>query len=216
MILLSSLQNSSNFMLPEGFTYVTDIIDSVILEPRYFSTYNFVGRRIEGYNSPNIIMTEKATKALKIASDELNKKEYILKIWDGYRPQTAVNYFIQWANDLLDIKTKKYFYPDLNKRQLFELGYIVKHSSHTRGSTIDLTIVDKRTGIEVDMGSTFDLFNEISHHGTKLINKQQTKNRNILKTAMENAGFSAYNTEWWHYTLSNEPFPDTYFDFPAQ
>lgn len=213
---LLNFQSLSVLALNKDFVYVTDVVEKVILEPRYFSTYNFVGTRIEGYNSPNVIMTRKAAEALKIASDELWKMGYVLKIWDAYRPQTAVNHFVRWAKDISDTKMKKYFYPDVDKSKLFELGYVADRSGHSRGSTVDLTLVDKKTGLEVDMGSHFDLFDEISHHGTKLISEEQTQNRNILKIAMERAGFWSYPGEWWHYTLKDEPFPNTYFDFSVE
>lgn len=158
-------------------------------------------------------MTKKASEALKIASDNLEKQGYILKIWDAYRPQTAVNHFVKWAENILDIKMKEVFYPDVDKDKLFELGYIASRSRHSRGSTVDLTIVDIKTGKEVDMGSPFDFFGEISHHGTSLITEEQTANRNILKTEMENAGFKSYSEEWWHFTLKDQPYPDNYFDF---
>ena len=195
-VFLLNLQSLSAKALPEDFVYVADIVQNVILEPRYFSTYNFVGERIDGYNSANIIMTKKAAEALKKASDELENQGYILKIGDAYRPQTAVDHFVRWAKDILDVKMKEYFYPNVDKSKLIELDYISERSGHTRGSTVDLTIVDKTTGLEVDMGSHFDLFDEISHHGTKLISEEQAENRNILKTAMENAGFKADDAEW--------------------
>ena len=202
--------------LHKDFAYITDVVPDVILEPRYFSTYNFVGDRIEGYNEPKMILTKQAAEALKVANDELRSKGYCLKIWDAYRPQTAVNHFKKWAEDISDVRMKKYFYPDVDKSRLFELGYIAEKSGHSRGSTVDLTIIDMVTGEEVDMGAPFDFFGEISHHGTTEITDEQTANRNILKTAMENAGFNPYSNEWWHYTLTDEPFADTYFDFPVE
>ncbi|MCL2311587.1 MAG: M15 family metallopeptidase [Firmicutes bacterium] len=212
-IFLLNLHSICVLALHEGFTYVTDVVEDVILEPRYFSTYNFVGKRIDGYNEPKIIISKEAANALKIANEEIKMIGYCFKIWDAYRPQRAVQHFIRWAKDTTDNKMKKYFYPDVDKSKLFELGYIAVRSGHSRGSTVDLTIVDMKTGKEVDMGAQFDFFHEISNHGTSLITEKQAANRNILKIAMENAGFKSYSKEWWHYTLKDEPFPDTYFDF---
>ncbi|MDR2073993.1 MAG: M15 family metallopeptidase [Oscillospiraceae bacterium] len=204
------------YALPEDFVYVTDIVQDVILEPRYFGTYNFVGERIDGYNEPKAILSEKAASALKSASDELKQRGYCIKVWDAYRPQTAVRHFLRWAEDTSDVRMKEYFYPNVDKSELFKLGCIAENSGHSRGSTVDLTILDMKTGKEVDMGTSFDYLGESSHHGTNLITKEQTANRNILKTAMENAGFTPYLYEWWHYTLKDEPHPKTYFDFPVE
>jgi D-alanyl-D-alanine dipeptidase len=202
--------------LPNGFVYVTDVVPDVILEIRYFSTYNFLGARVDGYLAPVAILSTSAAQALKIANDDLRRQGYALKIFDAYRPQTAVNHFVRWAADLSDTLTKEYFYPDIDKSRLFPEGYIAEKSGHSRGSTVDLTIINLQSGKEIDMGSPFDFFGEISHHGTLLISYEQTQNREILKTAMLNAGFKLYDEEWWHYTLTNEPYPDTYFDFPVK
>ncbi|MCL2065292.1 MAG: M15 family metallopeptidase [Candidatus Cloacimonetes bacterium] len=199
--------------LPEGFVYVTDIVPDVILEIRYFSTYNFIGSRIDGYLSPIAIISHEAALALKQANDELRELGYALKVFDAFRPQTAVNHFVRWAIDENDIKTKAFFYPDIDKSRLFPEGYIAERSGHSRGSTIDLTLIDMKSGKELDMGSPFDFFGLESHHDTTLITEEQTQNRLILKNAMIKAGFRPYDEEWWHYTLENEPFPDTYFDF---
>ena len=199
--------------LPEGFVYITDIVPDVILEVRYFSTYNFIGSRIDGYLSPVAIISHEAALALKQANDELLELGYVIKVFDAFRPQTAVDHFVRWANDETDIKTKAFFYPDIDKSRLIPEGYIMARSGHSRGSTIDLTIVDMNTGKELDMGSPFDYFGLKSHHDTPLITEEQTQNRLILKNAMVNAGFRPYDEEWWHYTLENEPYPETYFDF---
>lgn len=202
--------------LPDGFVYVTDVISTAILEIRYFSEDNFVGTIIDGYEAPKAILTIEAAQALKKAADTLYEQGYYIKIFDAYRPQRAVNHFMRWAQDLDDVKMKEKYYPDLDKSVLFELGYIAEKSGHSRGSTVDLTLVDIATGKEVDMGSGFDFFGEISNHGTKLITAEQEQNRNILRDAMVAAGFQIYPEEWWHYTLKNEPYPDTYFDFPVR
>ncbi len=202
--------------LPDGFVYVTDVIPTAQLEMRYFSEDNFVGRVIDGYEAEKAILTVKAAQALKKAADNLYKQGYYIKIFDAYRPQRAVDHFKRWAKDLDDTKMKEKYYPDLDKAVLFEMGYIAERSGHSRGSTVDLTLVDISTGQELDMGSGFDFFGEISNHGTHLITKEQEKNRNILRDAMVDAGFEVYPEEWWHYTLKDEPYPDTYFDFPVK
>lgn len=200
--------------LPEGFVYVSDVVPDAIQEIRYYSTYNFVGDRIDAYNAPVAILSKEAAEALKKASDDFIAQGYYIKIFDAYRPQTAVNHFIRWSQDKNDIKMKLFFYPDVNKEDLFKLGYIVAKSSHSRGSTLDMTLVDAKTGKEIDTGSPFDLFDEISHHNSDKITSVQQQNREIIKNTMERNGFNSYSTEWWHYTLSDEPYPDTYFDFP--
>ena len=202
--------------IPEGFVYVDELIPDAILEVRYYSTDNFVGSRVDGYLAPKVILTIEATKALAAVADELRQQGLALKIFDGYRPQQAVNHFIRWAADVEDEKMKYKYYPEVDKKELFSLGYIAKKSGHSRGSTVDLTLIDINTGEELDMGSGFDYFGEISHHNTNMINEQQMQNRAILREVMEKYGFVAYSGEWWHYTLKNEPYPDTYYDFPVQ
>ena len=207
---------SDQYSLPDGFVYVTDVIPTVQLEIRYFSEDNFTGAVIDGYEAPKAILAKEAAQALKIAADALYERGYCVKIYDAYRPQRAVNHFIRWAQDPFDTKMKEKYYPALDKSVLFELGYIAKRSGHSRGSTVDLTLVEISTGEELDMGGGFDFFGEISSHGTALITPVQEKNRNILQDAMVDAGFVAYSKEWWHYRLKDEPYPDTYFDFPVK
>ncbi|MBQ4897785.1 M15 family metallopeptidase [Paenibacillus sp. Marseille-P2973] len=202
--------------LPKGFVYLDEIIPDAQYDIRYFSDNNFIGGPVKGYEAPLAILSSKAAKALKKANDELDKQGYRLKIIDAYRPQKAVNHFISWSKDRDDTLMKDAFYPDVDKKNLFKLGYLSSKSGHSRGSTVDLTLVYKRTGEEVDMGSRVDFLGEISSHGTKLITKEQRKNRYILKTAMVNQGFKPYTKEWWHYTLKNEPYPSTYFNFNVE
>lgn len=201
---------------PEGFVYIHEAIPSVKYEIRYSGEHNFIGSPINGYEKPVALMTREAAAALKKASEKLEAQGYVLKIFDAYRPKRAVNQFIAWARDPEDVKMKAEFYPEVDKKDLFKLGYIASKSGHTRGSTVDLTIVEKATGKEVDMGSPYDFFGDISHHGTTKITPQQTRNRELLMRAMQQAGFRSYSEEWWHYTLKNEPYPDTYFDFPVK
>lgn len=202
--------------LPKGFVYLDDIIPSAQYDIRYYGDYNFVGKRINGYKAPLAIMSLKGATALKKVNAELENKGYILVIYDAYRPQKGVNHFVRWSQDTHDVKMKKEFYPLLDKRNLFKLGFISSKSGHTRGSTVDLSLVHKSTGKEVDMGASFDFFGNISNHGTKLITKQQTGNRNLLKNVMVKYGFKPYSKEWWHYTLTNEPFPKQYFNFDVE
>lgn len=200
----------------EGFVLLSDAVPDAILEIRYYSTYNFVGDRINGYEEPCALITKEAGEALRAVSDDLMAKGYRLKIYDAYRPQTAVNHFMEWAKDLEDTRMKAYFYPELDKSVLFEQGYIAEKSGHSRGSTVDLTLFDMATGKEVDMGGTFDYFGELSHPDyTGELTEEQIANRNILREAMIAHGFKPLEEEWWHFTLENEPYPDTYFDFPV-
>ncbi|GGD93980.1 M15 family metallopeptidase [Paenibacillus nasutitermitis] len=201
--------------LPKGFVYLDEVIPSAEYDIRYYSDYNFIGTRIDGYNAPLAIMSAEGAKALKAVSKDLASKGYRLKIFDAYRPQKAVNHFVRWSKDSKDIAMKEIFYPDVAKQDLFK-GYLAKKSGHSRGSTVDLTIVSAKTGEELDMGSGFDFLGDISSHGSKKITAAQTKNRNLLKNAMVRQGFEPYSKEWWHYTLKKEPYPKKYFDFTVE
>lgn len=214
----------------DAFVNVTDIVPDAILEIRYHSTYNFIGTRIDGYDQPVAILTRQAADSLRAVGEELRKQGYQLKIFDAYRPQKAVDHFVRWGKDIDDTVMRSYFYPNIDKSRLFELGYIATQSSHSRGSTVDLTLFDMSTGKEVDMGASFDWFGRESHpdcggrySGSSLeyiandtISINQFRNRLILREAMMRHGFLPYDCEWWHFTLKNEPFPDTYFDFPVK
>lgn len=197
------------------FVLLSEAVPDAILEIRYYSTYNFVGERINGYEEPVAFLTREAASALKEVSDDLAEQGYRLKIYDAYRPQTAVTHFANWAADTGDTRMKDYFYPELDKSVLFSQGYIAAYSGHSRGSTVDLTLFDMRTEKEVDMGGTFDYFGELSHPDYTGITEEQYENRMILRDAMTAHGFEPLETEWWHFTLADEPFPDTYFDFPV-
>ena len=197
-----------------GFVLLSEAVPDAILEIRYYSTYNFVGDRIDGYEEPLAFLTKEAAAALKDVSDELITKGYRLKIFDAYRPQKAVTHFMKWALDENDVRMKKYFYPELDKKVLFPQGYIAEHSGHSRGSTVDLTLFDMTTEKEVDMGGTFDYFGELSHPDYRNITEEQYKNRMILREVMLKHGFKPMVEEWWHFTLADEPYPDTYFTFP--
>ena len=198
-----------------GFVLLSDVVPHIVQEIRYFSTYNFVGERVDGYEEPVALLTREAARALKAVSNEMMVKGYRLKVFDAYRPVTAVKHFLLWAIEDEDVRMKPYFYPDIDKQDAFEMGYIAKQSSHSRGSTIDLTLLDMKTGKEVDMGGPFDLFSEVSHPDYRGITDEQYANRMLLRAAMERNGFEPYECEWWHFRLANEPFPDTWFDFPV-
>lgn len=199
--------------LPKGFVYVDEVIPSAEYDIRYFSNNNFIGTTIDGYNAPFAILSNQAAEALRTVSEQLSLKGYRLRIYDAYRPQKAVNQFISWSKDAEDQRMKSIFYPDLEKSMLFKLGYLASRSGHSRGSTVDLTIVNSKTGKELDMGSAYDFLGPISNHGTSLITPEQTANRNLLKKAMVKHGFTSYSKEWWHYTLKDEPYPNKYYDF---
>ena len=196
------------------FAPVSSVIYDAAYDIRYYSSNNFTGNRIKGYNAPVAYMTKESLKALSIAADNLRKQGYRLLIWDTYRPQKAVDNFVEWINNPNDPGDKT-FYPNLKKSDLLKGNYIAEKSGHTRGSTVDLTII-KKDGSFVDMGGTFDLFSEISHPDYKKLTKEQKKNRKILYNAMVKAGFKGIDSEWWHFTLENEPYPDTYFNFDIE
>lgn len=198
-----------------GFVNLSEVVPDIIQEVRYHSTYNFVGERIDGYEVPCVLMTREAAEALKAVSDDLRAKGYRLKVYDAYRPQMAVDHFMRWAENN-DTSMKKYFYPKIAKDRIIPEGYVARKSGHSRGSTIDLTLFDMKTGKEVDMGGTFDYFGELSHPDYKKITKAQYNNRMILRDAMTKHGFKPLEEEWWHFTLKNEPYPDTYFTFPVR
>ncbi len=199
-----------------GFVSVAEAVPDAILEIRYYSTYNFVGERIDGYEAPAALLTAEAAQALRAVSDELAAKGYRLKIYDAYRPQSAVGHFIRWAEDTEDTRMKPYFYPEVDKSRLFELGFIASRSGHSRGSTVDLTLFDMAAGHDADMGSPFDFFGDVSHSDyVGELTAEQLSNRRLLRDAMTAHGFRPLSTEWWHFTLEDEPYPDTYFDFPV-
>ncbi len=202
-------------MDPSGFVVLADYVPPIVQEIRYYSTYNFIGDRIDGYEEPVALLTKEAARALKSVSNEMIVQGYRLKIFDAYRPTTAVKHFVLWGIEDLDLRMKPFFYPDLDKEDLFVKGYIAKRSSHSRGSTVDLTLLDMQTGKEVDMGSPFDLFSEVSHPDYRGVTDEQYENRMLLQSTMVRNGFVPIDCEWWHFTLADEPYPDTYFDFPV-
>lgn len=202
--------------LPKGFVYLSEIIPEAEQDVRYYGSNNFTGAPVAGYEAPVVILTQKAAVALKEVSDMCRGMGYGLKVFDAYRPQTAVEHFVRWSRAPQDAVNKALFYPNIAKSKLFALGYLSRKSGHSRGSTVDLTLVDLATGEELDMGTLFDFLDARSHYGAKGLTNEQIYNRSLLRALMEEYGFKAYSKEWWHFTLIDEPFPDTYFDFSVR
>lgn len=216
-ILLSFSSHSQTINFSEGeFVEIEATLPYIQTEVRYAGTNNFVGRPIPGYNAEKIILSKLSAASLYKAIKHLNRKGYGVIIYDAYRPQKAVDYFRKWSGAPGDTIAKRDFYPDIAKKDLFRLGYIASKSGHSRGSTIDLSLTDLDTGLELDMGGSYDFFDESSSPFTDTISTEQQKNRNILREAMLKHGFRPLHTEWWHFTLKNEPYPNTYFDFDVE
>lgn len=218
--------------LSSGFVHLTDVAPTIQQDVRYAGTYNFVGRPVKGYHTATIILTQQAAYALakvQAALQKMSHGKWTLRVYDGYRPQSAVDDFWNWAQDIHDTVTKSAFYPNIASKQLlFSKGYIAKRSGHSRGSTVDLTIATTRQqpphitpkgwikDNSIEMGCPFDLFDVLAHGNHQDISEQAKKNRKLLQALMVEHGFTPYKKEWWHFTLRNEPFPNTYFDFPVQ
>jgi D-alanyl-D-alanine dipeptidase len=216
-ILLSFTDRKVNETPPnKNFVYLKELIPKLRSDLRYYGSNNFVGKPIEGYNEPKLLLTIEAANALKKVQDELERIGFGLLIYDAYRPQQATDHFVKWSKDMADTLMKDDFYPNINKEDLFKLGYIAKKSGHSRGSTVDLTIVSLKTKHILNMGSPYDLFDEKSHTEYPNITKNQHALRLLLKRRMEKHGFKSYEKEWWHFTLKNEPYPKTYFNFPIE
>ncbi len=240
LVQVFSGQCSAQNRMPDGFVDVKKAIPSAQFDIRYYGPHNFVGQKVDGYNAPRCILTKKAADALAKVQEELKGFSLSIKIYDCYRPQRAVDHFVRWARNVEDVKTKKEFYPTVDKRNLFRDGYIASRSGHSRGSTVDLTIVPVPVPAQaeyvsgqplqecylpaesrfrdnsVDMGTGFDCFHELSHPENPKLGLQQRMNRMLLKVLMEKHGFRYYDKEWWHFTLRNEPFPERYFNFPIE
>lgn len=215
-ILFSLVWFGSIAQLPEGFIYAEHVIPDLAVSLSYFSNDNFVGTSIDGYYAHKLIITEETAKALKLVQEDLLENNLCLKVYDGYRPQQAVNHFIRWAKDLNDTINKQSYYPDVDKKDLFKEEYIAAKSGHSKGSTLDLTIIDSNTNQPLDMGSSYDFFGQESWVNYNNITEEQKSNRKLLQIVMLKNGFKNYPREWWHFTLINEPFPNTYFDFPVK
>lgn len=200
---------------PSGFVLLSDLIPGILQEIRYFSAFNFIGDRLDGYEEPIALFTKEGAAALIGVAREAEELGYVLKIFDAYRPACATRQFAAWSEDCADQRMKPYFYPDLDKEEIFRRGYVGKTSSHSRGSTIDLTLFDMRAGKELDMGSGFDRFGELSYPDSDMVSEEQHENRMLLQRLMVRNGFFFSRCEWWHFVLENEPYPDTYFEFPV-
>jgi D-alanyl-D-alanine dipeptidase len=202
--------------LKKGFSYLSEVDESIQQELRYFSSNNFIGKKIDGYKKNTIIISNAAANALKKVQAELKQMGLSLKVYDAYRPQQSVDHFVRWAKKLNDTLMKQSYYPTICKSDLFQLGFIASKSGHTRGSSVDLSIVEIKTNKEIDMGSSYDFFGATSHSFHKKLSSRQEKNRMLLRNIMIKNGFKPYDKEWWHYTLVDEPFPDTYFNFDIE
>jgi D-alanyl-D-alanine dipeptidase len=199
--------------LPKGFVYLSDIAPEILQDIRYATSNNFIGRPIDGYEKSIAILVEEAARNLKKVSVDLKKQGLALKVFDCYRPHRAVEHFISWGNDLTDMKMQQEYYPGYrSKKDIFNDGYISKRSQHSRGSAVDLTLVCLKDNLELDMGTPFDFFSDLSHTANSSISKNAAANRMILKDAMEKHGFENYHREWWHFGLKDEPFNEQ-FDF---
>ncbi|WP_345973397.1 M15 family metallopeptidase [Sulfurimonas diazotrophicus] len=202
--------------VPPDFVDLKAAVPSLRIEARYFGSNNFVGRPVDGYEAPRCYLTRPAAAALKQAEAALAPFGLGLKVFDAYRPQRAVDHFVRWAKDLDDTKMKAAYYPRVDKSVLFKAGYIAARSGHSRGSTVDLTLVDRESGQELDMGTGFDFFGPESWPDSMAVTAQQRANRLLLQRIMTRAGFRPLREEWWHFTLESEPYPDRYFDFPVR
>jgi len=200
---------------PDLFVDAGTVVPGLVTEMRYAGTHNFVGRRIDGYNAARCLLTKPAAAALAEVALDLDPRGLAIKVFDCYRPARAVANFVRWARDVNDIAGKAEFYPQVDKSMLFQDGYISSRSAHSRGSTLDLTLVRKGGG-ELDMGTPFDFFSPLSWPGAAGVGAEAKANRALLAAAMRRRGFRPYAREWWHFTFSAEPFPNTYFDFPVQ
>lgn len=200
--------------MSDRFAFVDEFVSGIRWDARYATWHNFTGKPVDGYLVNRIVGTKTLCAALRRAREEAASLGFGLLLWDGYRPQRAVDRFVSWAKQPEDGRTKPRHYPNLDKAEMFEHGYVAARSSHSRGSTVDLTLYHLASGELAPMGGDHDLMDVISHHGATGITSVEATNRRCLRSIMAACGFEGYDCEWWHYTLSDEPYPDTYFDFP--
>lgn len=212
---MTASTSPAGYRLPDGFVYVEDIVPGLFVDLKYCTRDNFLGEPVDGYVSPRVIATEPAARALRDVQEELNRFDLGLHVFDAYRPRRAVEHFIRWAKDEGDTSTRQAFYPGRRKQQLFDEGYIARQSSHSRGSTFDLTVAVLDDDTPLDMGTAFDFFGPESWPEWRDASRAQKANRLLLRGIMGKHGFDPHDYEWWHFTLAREPFPDTYFDFPV-
>ena len=201
--------------LPDDFIYLKDIDNEIIVDLKYYSKSNFTGKFVDGYYSNNAILTVEAATALVNAQKDFKKIGFSLIVFDAYRPQSAVDFFVEWSKDANDTINKNIYYPDINKLELFDLGYIAYKSGHSRGSTIDVSLIDLSNNNQIDMGTIYDFFGPESSTLYPDISENQKYNRSLLNDIMSNNGFKNYSKEWWHFTLEDEPF-GKYFNFPVK
>lgn len=199
-----------------GFVYLDDALPDIFWDAKYASADNFTGTIVDGYCTRRVVGTQEMADALHKAVSLAAEQGLALLLWDGYRPQRAVDCFLRWADFPEDGRTKAKHYPNITKQELVPLGYIAPKSGHSRGSAIDLTLCDQKTGRSIEMGGDFDLMDVHSHHGAEGLSPIAVRNREILCSIMEASGFDAYKQEWWHYLLKDEPYPRQYFDFPIE
>ncbi|HEV3473207.1 MAG TPA: D-Ala-D-Ala dipeptidase VanX, partial [Actinomycetota bacterium] len=200
--------------MKDDFVFVDEVVAGIRWDAKYATWDNFTGKPVDGYVANRIVGTTALCAALERARDDAASLGFGLLLWDGYRPQRAVDCFLRWAKQPEDGRTKRRHYPNIARTEMFERGYVAAKSGHSRGSTVDLTLYDLATSELAPMGGGYDLMDSVSHHGAKGITRVETENRQCLRSIMEACGFGAYDREWWHYTLNDEPYPDTYFDFP--
>ena len=200
--------------MKDDFVFVDEVLPGIRWDAKYATWDNFTGKPVDGYLANRIVGTRALCAALEGAQDKAAALGFGLLLWDGYRPQRAVDCFVRWSTEPEDGRTKQRHYPNIDRAQMFERGYVATKSGHTRGSTVDLTLFHLATGELTPMGGGHDLMDVVSHHGAQGITPAETGNREHLRSIMESCGFSSYEREWWHYSLTDEPYPDSYFDFP--
>jgi D-alanyl-D-alanine dipeptidase len=200
--------------MKDDFVFVDECVPGIRWDAKYATEDNFTGEPVDGYLVNRIVGTMALCAALENAQEKAESLGFGLLLWDGYRPQRAVDCFLRWAEQPEDGRTKARHYPNIDRAEMFENGYVAARSGHSRGSTVDLTLHHLTTGELAPMGGGHDLMDAISHHGARGITQAEAAHRRHLRSLMESCGFSSYESEWWHYTLNDEPHPDTYFDFP--
>jgi zinc D-Ala-D-Ala dipeptidase len=198
----------------DGFVYVDDRVPGIRWDAKYATWDNFTGKPVDGYLANRVVGTEAFCTALDRVRDAAESLGFGLLLWDVYRPQRAVDRFLRWAEEPEDGRTKRRHYPRIDRAEMFRRGYVAARSGHSRGSTVDLTLYHLATSELAAMGGDHDLMDAVSHHGAPGITATEARHRDCLRSLMEGCGFRAYDCEWWHYTLTDEPYPDTYFDFP--
>lgn len=202
--------------LPEGFVYVASLVNGIDEAILYASNDNFIGQKVDGYLASKAILTREAAEALVNVQEAAIKHNLSVKIFDAYRPRRAVKHFLRWVDEEESLENKERFHPEFSKPELFEKGYLATHSSHSRGSTVDLTLVNQSTGSELDMGTEFDFFGKQSWLSYQNLSAKQSSNRYFLQSLMSENGFQPFELEWWHFTLIDEPFSEKSFDFTVE